>query len=341
MIEYYLMNTLSPVNVLHEAPSSRTNGKKIGPNHAEHDGDCSDPTCSVEAPHNHTSENGCLSCIKEYLENLFPLEHTIKELKSVNSIGKQLLLMASNLTPAIAMTEILKPFHVDSFIASPLAISAMHLTNRGTNHLHKLLFTSLSSVGVVALQKFANLPRILIRPIMALAVFFIEKTGKEKHIDKRHIHTAECDHSHHEHDHVHTAECNHTHEVTHDEKKSKDSWISKAEWIKLAKLQGQINTVPSIVNFGINKLREANDMNDNWAKKFLGNIGISALQIAALSLGFVGLGHLIDKMLLKFNFVSNEESLAMRAEGAVCACCGAPVCVAEAASEVGSIAATF
>ncbi len=279
----------------------------------EHDY-CPEPTCEVLAKHNHRTEDGdCLGCIKDYLEKLFPLEETIKNLqvggKEINKTTKQLLLMVSNLTPAIAMSEILKPFHVDSFIASPLAISAMHLTNRGTNQLHKLLFTGLSSIGVIALQKFAQLPRILIRPVMALAVFFIEKNGK----------------------HVHTEECNHDEHIDHQQ-------ISKSDWIKLLKLQGQINTVPQIINFALSRLRESNESNDSFFKKFLGKVGISALQIIGLSLGFVGIGHLIDKLLVQFNFVSSEESLAMRAEGAVCACCGAPVCVAETASESAVIA---
>ena len=293
----------------------------VGPNHHEHDGDCPEPACEVAVPHNHrTEEGGCLGCIKDYLEKLFPLEETIKNLhsggKEINKTTKQLLLMASNLTPAIAMSEILKPFHVDSLIASPLAISAMHLTNRGTKQLPKLAFTALSSIGVIALQKFASLPRLLIRPIMALAVFFIERNGK-------HVHTEECKHHDHEHQHI----------------EQKPNLIpEKTEWINLLKLQGQINTVPQIINFALSKLRESNESSDSFFKKFLGKVGISTLQIAGLSLGFSGMGHLIDKLLVQFNFVSNEESLAMRAEGAVCACCGAPVCVAETASESASIA---
>lgn len=307
----YSFNCMTTIPTTYVSLPVLNNG--IGPNHDKHDGTCFEPTCAANAPHNHrTEEGGCLGCIKDYLERLFPLEETIKHLqiggKEINKTTKQLLLMASNLTPAIATSEILRPFHIDSFIASPLAISAMHLTNRGTNQLHKLLFTGLSSIGVIALQKFAHLPRVLIRPIMALAVFFIEKNGK-------HVHTEKCDHH-------------------HDEKER----ISKSDWINLLKLQGQINTVPQIINFALDRLRESNESSDGFFKKFLGKVGISALQIAGLSLGFVGMGHLIDKLLVQFKFITDEESLAMRAEGAVCACCGAPVCVAETASESAVIA---
>jgi hypothetical protein len=72
-------------------------------------------------------------------------------------------------------------------------------------------------------------------------------------------------------------------------------------------------------------------------KRFLAHVGISTGQILGLSLGFIGIGKLIDKTLLHFKFISNEDFLATRTEGAVCACCGAPVCVAEAASEACSM----
>ncbi len=300
-----------------EKPTSKS---RIGKSHDKHDGKCPDPTCGEKISHNHWTSEGCLGCIKDYFESLFPLEKKIAGLKiqgeEIGTNTKQFLLMLSNLTPAIAMSEILKPLHVDSFVASPLAISAMHLANRGTDKLHKLGLTSLSSVGVIALQRFMGLPRLLIRPIMALAVFFIEKNGKEKH-----VHTEDCKHEEHEHEKEHK----NVHE--HNE---------KAEWLKLLKLQGQINTVPSIVNFGISKLREMNESNGSLLGKFTSHIGISALQILGLSGGFLGVGKLIDNILLKLNFVTSDE-LAMRAEGAVCACCGAPVCVAETASESAAI----
>ena len=125
----------------------------VGPHHDEHDGDCPVPTCKVEAEHNHTTEWGCLNCVRDFLEGLFPLEDTIKELK-VNSTTKQLLLMASNLTPALLMSEVNKPFHTDSLIASPMSIVAMHLTNRGFKNPLKLFFTCLSSLAVISAQKF-------------------------------------------------------------------------------------------------------------------------------------------------------------------------------------------
>ncbi|MBI3591614.1 MAG: hypothetical protein HY094_09605 [Candidatus Melainabacteria bacterium] len=285
---------------------------KVGPNHPDHDGICSDSTCKEKISHNHWTDYGCLSCVKDYLEKIFPFEQKINTLKFSPTI-KQLLLMASNLTPAIATSEVLKPLHVSSFIASPLAISAMHFANRGKDKLHKLFFTSLSSIGVLALQKFASLPRILTRPILATAVFFVERNN-----GKHESHT----------DHTHTEECN------HDENK-----LKKSDLIKLLKIQGQINTVPWVINSLANKLKASNNESDNLITKFFGHVGISAIQIAGLSLGFVGLGKLIDKLLLKFNYINNEESLVMRAEGAVCACCGAPVCVVESTSEVASMAA--
>ncbi len=242
---------------------------------------CDNGSCSITNPHGH-----------RVLSKIFPFEEKIKNLNVKNNTVKQLLTMVSNLTPALGVAEITNLFHVNPFISSPLAISSMHLTNRGTSQLHKLILTSLSSIGITAAQKFVDLPRIFIRPIMAFAVSFIEKNGSK---------------------------------------------FKKSDWINVAKLQGQINTVPWIVNLFTSKLKELNEQNDNFITRFLGRIGISASHIAGLSLGFIGLGHLIDKSISKLNLISDKESIAMRAEGAVCACCGAPVCVAEAASEAGAM----
>ncbi len=246
--------------------------------------------------------------------NLFPLEETIKGLNTNKTI-KQILTMVSNLTPAMTVSEIAGAFHLNSLIASPLAISAMHLTNRGTNneHLPKLFLTALSSLGVISAQKFVNLPRLLIRPFMALAVFFIEKNGKP--LNSKEI-KSEMDNKSH--------------------KEKFDFNVSKGDWINLLKLQGQINTIPWLANLFTGNLKELNEENSG-INKVLGKIGISALHIVSLSLGFTGLGALIDKSLTYFKVVSDKESIAMRAEGAVCACCGAPVCVAEAASEAGAM----
>ncbi len=290
-----------PITIPRPAPNNKSQGflnKHVhGPSCDQHD-------------HEHNSTN-----------NLFPLEEKIKEL-NVNHTIKQLLTMISNLIPAMGVAEIAGSFHVNPFISSPLAISAMHFTNRGTNakHLPKLLLTALSSVGILALQKTADLPRIFIRPIMALAVFFSEKLG--------HVHTD--NHT----DNIEQKENNHE---EHNHKK-----ITKSDWINLLKLQGQINTVPWLANLYTSRLKELNEQNNNLVTRFLGKIGISTLHIAGLSLGFVGLGHLIDKSLTHFNIISDKESIAMRTEVAVCACgCGAPVCIAEVASEAGAMSITL
>ncbi len=308
------MNTIKPAT----SPSCTDSIylPKISSEHHEHDGKCAEPACNYDAPHNHTSEFGCIACVKSYLEKIFPLEKTIKDL-NISNTSKQFLSMVSNLTPALAISEITNKLHIDSLIASPLAISAMHLTNRGKEKLSKLFLTSLSSIGVISAQKFLSLPRILIRPIMALAVFFIEKTNNE---------------------HAHNDKCEHEHEHNTDND-SDHHFVSKNDLIKLIKLQIQINTIPGVINLLVNKLKEKNDEANTIGGQILGKLGIFATRVAGLSTGFLGLGHIIDNVLLRFNIITNEEAIAIRAEAAVCACCGAPVCVAEAASEVGAMSA--
>ncbi len=315
------MNTIRPTTSL--SCTDNIYLSITGSEHHEHDGKCAEPACNYDAPHNHTSEFGCIACIRSYLERIFPLEKTIKDL-NINNTSKQFLSMVSNLTPALAMSEITNKLHIDSLIASPLAIGAMHLTNRGKDKLSKLFLTSLSSIGVICAQKFLSLPRILIRPFMSLAVFFIERNNKEM---EKHVHSNECDHEHLEHQH-------------HNEHSSNpSSFFSKNDLVKLLKLQVQINTIPGIINLLVNKLKERNDEANTITSQILGKIGIFATRVIGLSTGFIGLGHIVDNVLLRFNMVTNEEAIAMRAEAAVCACCGAPVCVAEAASEVGAMSA--
>lgn len=260
---------------------------------------CQNKPCSNLAPHGHINpdhdHDSCLNCVKDHLKNIFPFEKKIAKLNA-NPVFKQFLTMLSNLTPATVVSEIAHSLNLSSFISSPISISAMYLSNKEISkaNLIKLFFTLLSSIGTMTVQKLLSLPKFFIRPVMALAVFLLEK--KEKGI-----------------------------------KNSKDT-------IKLLKLQGQINTVPLAVNLFTGKLKNINSANDNFVRSFLGHVGISALHIAGLSLGFIGLGHVIDKSLEKFN-LSDEGHLAIRTEGAVCACCGVPGCIAEAASEVGSMAA--
>lgn len=290
--------------------------------HSKRGHTCMDASCKEGlSPHGHRT-------LIESIKQLFPFEDKVKNLKisnntEINQTLKQLLLMITNLTPALAASEVMKPFEVTPFVASPIAISAMHFTNRGVNQLQKWLFTSLSSVGIVALQKFANLPRTLIRPLMALAVFFIERNGNNGKNITSHVHDKNCDHEHR----IKSVKVTKSYPVSN----------TKADLIKLVKLQGQINTVPWVINTLTDKLSERVSSYDNFLTRILGRVGTFVFQVIGLSAGFVALGKLLDKLFTRFNIVSDEDALAMRTEGAVCACCGAPVCVAEVASEVGSM----
>lgn len=272
--------------------------EKVLAGHHRHDEVQHGQCVNGRAWHNHTAGHNHPGGVGGPLKWLFPLEQKIKNIEGLNTLGKQFLLLVSNLTPAVFALDILKPFNVTPYVASPLAISAMHITNRGKDQLHKLLFTVLSSEGIIALQKLVNLPRILIRPIMALAVYFIERDRKNL-ISKNSIYQ---------------------------------------DLAKLLKLQAQINTIPWLAGELTHKLKEMNESAQNVITRGLSNIGISAFHIVSLSLGFMGLGHLVDKLSHSLK-LSSEDSLTTKTEAVVCSCCGSPVCIAEAASEVGSVSA--
>lgn len=281
--------------------------------HKEHE--CNDASCSVAAPHGHPkldhNHDSCMKCMKDHLCGIFPLEGKITNLKISNTV-KQVLLNVSYLTPAIIISKLsswlIKPLFgekVAPYLVSPLAVSSMYFANKGTEEKHKPLLISASSVGIIGLQQLTALPRWFMRPFMALAVDLINKSGKSESVGNK-----------------------------------KKQFIGKEDLIKHGRLQAIVNIVPPVINFFLHKLEELNHSVLNPLTRFLGSVGITFTQVLSLSCGFLGLGFVFDKVFEKFKLSNNEEeNLAAKTESTVCACCGAPFCVAEAVPSFMSLAA--
>ncbi len=274
--------------------------------HAKSGHTCDKLPCPIESPHGH-----------RILSKIFPLEEKIRNLKTNNHI-KQFLINISYLTPALITSNlanlILTPLHgekVTPFIASPLTIASMFLSNKGVKKLNPLtpILISLGSIINLTLQRLINMPKQLTRPFMALAVHIATKFTKEEH-----VHEHPEDKKHHSHSSV----------------------FSKEDLIKQGRLQILVNVVPWINNILIKKLEEVNHNSSNFINKYLGKIGIMATQILGLSTGFSVLGYILDKGLEKLKLIKSTNSSEAAQAESVCACCGAPVCVAEAASEASS-----
>lgn len=285
----------------------------ITEDHKEHA--CGNPTCEMsDLPHGHINpeheHDNCFQCVKNHLRNIFPLEEKITKLK-INDSLKQLLLNISYLLPAILVSKVSsKIVHpllgekVTPYVVSSFAVSSMYFANKGTSEKRKPLLISASSVGIIGLQQLTALPRWLMRPFMALAVDLINKNGNNN-------------------------------------ENKKSSFITKEDLFKHGRLQALVNIVPIGINFFLNKLEELNHSVSDPISRFFGNVGIMVTQVIGLSAGFLGFGFVFDKVFEKFDLSNNKEgSLAAKTESTVCACCGAPFCVAEAASEAGAMSAT-
>ena len=279
--------------------------------HKEHK--CDDRSCNIKNPHGHIKQNhehdSCISCMRDHLKKIFPFETKIKHLKT-NQPVKEFLLMLSNLTPAILVSKTVGNYGVSNYISSPLSLASMHFLNRGFDRskLPKFLLTGLSSLELMLIKQLTSLSDLLTRPIMACLVFFIEKNSK-------HIHNHKSS--------------KHTH-------KNSLPLVSKNDLLKLLKLQIQINTVPYISKFLTSKLPDKILIGENVISRFLNSAVITSFQILSLSFGFLGLGKLIDPILNSNKTIGKDSVLTSRAEAGACACCGAPVCVVEAASEATS-----
>ena len=250
------------------------------------------------------------------LISYIPLEKHLNKLG--NGFSKQIALMVSNLTPAFVVSELLNIFNTSPFIKSPVSIFSMHLLNKGNEKVHKPFLTSIGSIGILALQKFVGLPRALIRPLMAIAVFAVEKIFPDKSNNNSHE-------RHHQMGNISRKDEHKNHEHTED---------GIALLLGLGKLEVLMNTVPLVVDYLSGRLFEDKVSSSNNFLDKVTNTALNVLfKIGALSLGFTGAGNLINLLLKNIARNIGDKNLAAKIEGVVCACCGGVVCVSEVSAE--------
>ena len=290
---------------------------------------CHEKTCNIKAPHAHTipghKHDDCLTCVRDHLRNIFPLQEKISK-SNLPGLIKQFLVTTGFLGTAIPVAKIasagLRFLNINNFISSlitaPASISAMHFLNRGNKNLDKWGLTVASSAGALGLAQIITMPRFLLRFIMCFAVFFIERLRPEQ---------TNNNHEHHDHNSSHCSNPHHKHESDHSH--SKKNNLKKEDFINLGKVQALILTVPQVVDYFVDKLESKNNTQDNFLKRFLGKVGITVFHVLSLSAGFVGLGRLLDLGIKQFNLKPNEGTTVGKAEAVidVCAHCGVPGCI--------------
>jgi len=262
-----------------------------------------------------------------FFTKYFPLE---KLYTNKNGETKQFASMLTNLSPAFIISEALTPFEISPFIKSPISIFSMYLSNRGLDKIHKPILTSLGSLGILSLQQFAGMSRKLLRPLMALAVFTIERLFPD--------HDTKTHEEHNEHD-----ACSHDH---NNEEKHEHEQTMESTLFGLGSLELQINTIAPAIDFLSEKIfNEYIPFSESLLSKFLKSVSSTTFKILGLSGGFLGAGKLIQEAIKKLAKDKDNfgwlGQLAGRVEGFVCGCCGGIVCVSEVSAEGSVEAAKF
>lgn len=256
------------------------------------------------------------------LNNLF---HNIQPTTALESFGKQLLIMIANLFPALSVSEILdtggKAFNADLIVDFLKPIGAI-ITRQGTvdginkKNAYKAILGSLSAVTLLGANKLFNMPRFLLRPVLAIFLFGIEELGKVKEL------LGYKDHNHEDHipDSCHLKD--------HNESAYNHNPSLKELFTGLGILEVQLNTVTPIVSKLSNKIFETTG--------FVARINKVLFNTLFLSLGFVGLGEGLKLTAKHFSKSSNIDwlkDLSKVIGNTLCGCCGAVGACTNAAAE--------
>lgn len=234
------------------------------------------------------------------LKSLFPLEEKINDLR-LNHIGKSFLLINSYVAPPLAISEVLHKIGLNSFITLPAALSTMHLANKGLKQLFKPLLTSLSSVLLLLFQKTINLHHLLITPLMATAVFFIDKIEGNNKID-----------SSNENGHCKSDIKVNENEELDKNKSTKNKNVNNipVSLIDFLKLQFIVNLVPNVINMVSSRLKELIEDDTNHMTRFVKQVGLYLFKVLGLSSGFVGTESLANLALSKLKVLEKGNTLA-------------------------------
>ncbi len=295
--------------VCHEHKKLEDNGiapitKKL---HA-HDHACHDHTCSehgtphghIVQPETHKHDHKC----NHHHHEAKPQHNTLETIVANSTMPqwfKELVLNTSFLTPAFFTNYILKAAPLPKLIKTWLAVTAMHITNRGNSKLGRLGLTYLAS-GLASFDRSLkgdspykfNLTRFLATSCIALIEKFagdhkpnLKKSGYDNAISE-----------------IKTISSNLT---------KPNKWRELIP--SLLNIEAKVQLVAPTVSYIVSKLPGKN------TSRFVK----TALQALLISVSFVG----SDAILRLLGKSLGQESLAS-AVGAMCGCCGSPVCAAAA-----------
>lgn len=263
-----------------------------------HDHACHDHTCPEHGtPHGHIvkpeihKHEHSHKCNHDHSYN-YTLETLVANNKSMPQWLRELVLNTSFLTPAFLTNYILKSAPLPKLIKTWLAVTAMHTVNRGNSKLGRLGLTYLAS-GFASING-SNINRFLATSCIALVEKF---SGDHKPNLKKS-----------------------RYENTISEIKTISSNLTQAKKWKelipsLLNIEAKVQLIAPTVSYIMSKIFSKN------TNQFLKTCS----QAFLTSLSFVG----SDSILRLLGKSLGQESLAS-AVGAMCGCCGSPVCAAAA-----------
>ena len=308
LMQCYCDNIMPPVPTIIGKP--HTNRQYL--DHA-----CNDTDEHIEAHIHHDEEE------HQSNESYFPLTNLFQGIKpktALGTFGKQLLMMFSNLLPALSTSEVLDKggeiLDADLIFDFLKPIGAI-VSRQGVvdginkNNYHKAALASISAVSLLGANKFLNLPRFLMRPLLAVFLFGIEELGRVKELmGYKENGNGECK----------SQKCSHKHQH------HKPSWGQL--FTGLGILEVQLNTIAPIVSKLSNKIFES--------KNFITRATKVLFNTLFLSTGFVSLGEGLKYAAKHFSKSSNMDWLKDISKvigNTMCGCCGAVGACATAAAE--------
>lgn len=271
----------------------------------EHNGhQCIDSDCEIEAPHghnkldesinNHAHEN---NHSHDHHHNhkfpLFPLEDFISHSKLPKTL-REIVLNSSFISPAMICSKLIEKLNIAPVLKTWTSISTMHLFNRGKQKLSRLGLTYFVS-GLAQLGSMTSLGYKASRFIATSLIAVIEKFSDNGH--------------HHDEETI-------LESVKREMKNLQANISSKKKWQEL---------LPNLFNIEA-KVQLVAPLMNKFSSMISESIPVQVLaKIFLTSTSFVSVDKLLEQISKQFG-----NNLFSSSIGALCGCCGSPVCSAAA-----------
>lgn len=254
----------------------------------------------------------------------FPLYKTMDKMKKDTEgqkIFKQLAVMSMNLSPALTVNEIFDSVgkllgleNLFDYVKPVSAIFSRQIVVDGVDksNLYKPVAASIGALGMLGAQRLFELPKFLLRPVLAVILYGIESFENIQYLfgfKKK----EELDEYKKVQEHLKEHTC------SDQECDNKASEFNEPSWkslsLGLGIIEAQLNTVSPLVTWLDKKLF-------NGEKGILNSVGKVIFNTGALSLGFTGVGSAITGVLKKIGNKYDLQELVSIIESIICPCCG-------------------